>query len=74
MTDRWARVAKWGHNLILFSFFFTLKGCKRILFCSYFKGLYENSEILHYADIQVTVLFFFSFLFFFPGSVYTVAL
>lgn len=41
MTDRWARVAKWGgggHNLT-FIFFTLERGCKRILFCSYFKGL-----------------------------------
>lgn len=73
MTDRWARVAKWGHNLILFFF----------LFFKHRRGASESfivpisrvcKKILKYFIKQTFKLQYCSFFFSPPGSVYTVAL
>lgn len=64
MTNSWARMAKWEHNLIIF--FLHQRGCKRILFCSYFKGLcvrkWWNTSLSRHSSYSIIVL---------PGSVYS---
>lgn len=66
MTNSWARMAKWEHNLIFFFFFLHQRGCKRILFCSYFKGLCVrkcwNTSLSRHSSYSIIVL---------PGSVYS---